>query len=115
MPGTVLPGENAACSIWAKKLSGFLFRVIAPTLIIGQSLCGQILVRSKGLQTVASRVHFREQYRAQGYPSEPTSLRQGVSRQGRLARGRSKPGGWPRFPGGAVRTVFGLERAISCW
>ena len=50
MPGTVLPGENAACSIWAKKLSGFLFRVIVPTLIIGQSLCGQILVRSKGLK-----------------------------------------------------------------
>ena len=52
---------------------------------------------------------------AQGYPSEPTSLRQGVSRQGRLARGRSKLGGWPRFPGGAGRTVFGLERAMSCW
>ena len=51
----------------------------------------------------------------QGYPSEPTSLRQGVSRQGRLARGRSKLGGWPRFPGGAGRTVFGLERAMSCW
>jgi len=31
--------------------------------------------------------------RAQGYPSEPTSFRQGVSRQGRLARGRSKLGG----------------------
>ena len=30
---------------------------------------------------------------AQGYPSEPTSFRQGVSRQGRLARGRSKLGG----------------------
>jgi len=29
----------------------------------------------------------------QGYPSEPTSFRQGVSRQGRLARGRSKLGG----------------------
>src|ERR1035437_7300125 len=53
--------------------------------------------------------------RAQGYPSEPTSLRQGGSRQGRLARGRSKLGGWPRFPGGADRTVFGLERAMSCW
>ena len=26
-------------------------------------------------------------YLSQGYPSEPTSLRQGVSRQGRLARG----------------------------
>src|SRR5665647_1797145 len=51
----------------------------------------------------------------QGYPSEPTSLRQGGSRQGRLARGRSKLGGWPRFPGGADRTVFGLERAMSCW
>jgi glycosyltransferase involved in cell wall biosynthesis len=51
----------------------------------------------------------------QGYPSEPTSLRRGVSRQGRLARGRSKLGGWPRFPGGAGRTVFGLERAMSCW
>ncbi len=32
-------------------------------------------------------------YRDQGYPSEPTSFRQGVSRQGRLARGRSKLGG----------------------
>ena len=52
---------------------------------------------------------------AQGYPSEPTLLRQGVSRQGRLARGRSKLGGWPRFPGGAGRTVFGLDRAMSCW
>ena len=51
----------------------------------------------------------------QGYPSEPTLLRQGVSRQGRLARGRSKLGGWPRFPGGAGRTVFGLDRAMSCW
>ncbi len=30
---------------------------------------------------------------SQGYPSEPTSFRQGVSRQGRLARGRSKLGG----------------------
>src|ERR1035437_5826636 len=51
----------------------------------------------------------------QGYPSEPTSLRQGGSRQGRLARRRSKLGGWPRFPGGADRTVFGLERPMSCW
>jgi hypothetical protein len=42
-------------------------------------------------------------------------FRQGVSRQGRLAWGRSKLGGWPRFPGGADRTVFGLERAMSCW
>ncbi len=41
----------------------------------------------------------RESYEknAQGYPSEPTSLRQGVSRQGRLARGRSKLGGWPQL------------------
>src|ERR1035437_8931726 len=45
---------------------------------------------------------------AQGYPSEPTSLRQGGSRQGRLARGRSKLGGWPRFPGGAGRAGFGF-------
>jgi ATPase subunit of ABC transporter with duplicated ATPase domains len=54
-------------------------------------------------------------FSTQAYPSEPTSLRQGVSRQGRLARGRSKLGGWPRFPGGADRTVFGLVRAMSCW
>jgi hypothetical protein len=35
MPGAVFPAENAACSIWAKKLSGFLFSVIVATLISG--------------------------------------------------------------------------------
>jgi hypothetical protein len=36
-------------SIWANKLSGFLVSVIVPTLVSGKSLCGQILVRSNGL------------------------------------------------------------------
>jgi len=35
IPGTVLPGEKAACSISAKKFSGFLFSVILPTGISG--------------------------------------------------------------------------------
>jgi hypothetical protein len=35
MPGTVLPGENAACSICAKKSSGLLFSVIVATVISG--------------------------------------------------------------------------------
>ncbi|MHB8297855.1 MAG: RNA polymerase sigma factor, partial [Dermatophilaceae bacterium] len=70
-------------------------------------------------QTWILKILLNESYktvarkRRQGYPSEPTSLRQGVSRQGRLVWGRSKLGGWPRFPGGAGRTVFGLERAMS--
>ena len=38
MPGTVLPGEKAACSIWAKKFSGLRFSVIVPT-------CDQRIVR----------------------------------------------------------------------
>jgi hypothetical protein len=32
MPGTMLLGANAACSIWAKKFSGFSFSVIRPDL-----------------------------------------------------------------------------------
>ncbi len=35
MPGTMLAGEKAACSIWAKKFSGFSLRVMVPTLIRG--------------------------------------------------------------------------------
>ena len=35
MPGTTADGSNAACSIWAKKLSGLRFRVIVPTLMSG--------------------------------------------------------------------------------
>ena len=35
MPGTVLPGENAACSICAKKFSGLRFSVIFPTRTSG--------------------------------------------------------------------------------
>ena len=35
MPGTSADGSNAACSIWAKKLSGLRLSVIVPTLISG--------------------------------------------------------------------------------
>jgi len=31
MPGTVLEGAKAACSIWAKKFTGFSFSVMTPT------------------------------------------------------------------------------------
>ncbi len=35
MPGTVLPGENAACSISAKKFTGLRLSVSVPTGISG--------------------------------------------------------------------------------
>jgi hypothetical protein len=35
IPGTKCPGENATCSVSAKKLSTFLFRTIVPTGISG--------------------------------------------------------------------------------
>ena len=49
------------------------------------------LAASLGFTIVST--HSDNDISAQGYPSEPTSFRQGVSRQGRLARGRSKLGG----------------------
>ena len=49
MPGTKFAGENAACSISAKKFSGLRFRVCVPTLTNGKSACGHTLVMSNGL------------------------------------------------------------------
>src|ERR1700722_17088897 len=49
MPGTMLAGENAACSTSARSFSGFRLSSKYPTSISGKLPFGQTLVRSKGL------------------------------------------------------------------
>jgi len=90
----LLPGlERHACS--RGHSGGFVERLREGTWLghVAEHIALQ-------LQTEAGHDHRRGKTRGvrgrkgrQGYPSEPTSFRQGVSRQGRLARGRSKLGG----------------------
>ena len=65
MPGTMLAGENAACSTSAKKFSGFRFNSKKPTSISGKSAFGQTFVRSNGLNGECLRLgvghHLNEQ------------------------------------------------------
>ena len=48
VPGTMFPGQNAACSISLKKFSGFLFKVILPISINGKSSSYHVFVVSNG-------------------------------------------------------------------
>ena len=47
IPGTICPGRKATCSVSAKKLSGFLFKVILPIIFTGTISSGINLVGSK--------------------------------------------------------------------
>src|SRR5665811_666354 len=122
-PGAVLIIGDSITAGWFTASTAQYTAAGRPACINGQAgraTAGAVIVlasyKSAGMITPSTTVVMAiGSNNTQGYPSEPTSLRQGGSRQGRLARGRSKLGGWPRFPGGADRTVFGLERAMSCW
>jgi hypothetical protein len=66
MPGTMLAGENAACSTSAKKFSGLRFNSKKPTSISGKSAFGQTLVKSKGLKGNAFRLGVGHDLNEQG-------------------------------------------------
>ena len=75
------PGASELANLWLAFCEAF-----ATEALVGSRISRDIV--SEFLVEAVEESEFS--YARQGYPSEPTSLRQGVSRQGRLARGRSK-------------------------
>ena len=54
MPGTMLPGWKATCSVSAKKLSGFRLSIMRPMISTGRTSSGISLVASSTSKSKSS-------------------------------------------------------------
>jgi len=84
---------GAARDVWAAMFDGVPVTQGVPPSHWSPGLAGELVAQRLALTGPDLQSLDRARKDFQGYPSEPTSFRQGVSRQGRLAWGRSKLGG----------------------